>query len=63
MGESGENCSDRRKEPDPETVELLGLIQKYPVSILALLVSPHTQEYTYSNYTPKLYLEPKHYTK
>lgn len=50
MGESGENCRDGRQEPDTETVELLGLIEKYPVVILTLLVSPHTQEFTYSDH-------------
>lgn len=43
MEESRENCIDRSQEPNAETVELLGLIQKYPVVILTLLVSPHIQ--------------------
>lgn len=50
MGESRENCIDRRQEPDTETVELLRLIEKYPVVILTLLVSPHIQENTYNDH-------------
>lgn len=41
MEESRESCVDRGQEPDKETVELLRLIEKYPVVILTLLVSPH----------------------
>lgn len=37
MGESTENCIDRRQEPGTETVELLRLIEKYPAVILTLL--------------------------
>lgn len=50
MGASRENCKDRRQEPDNETAELLGLIEKYPVVILTILVSPHIQEYTHSDH-------------
>lgn len=47
MEESTESCVDRGHEPDKETVELLRLIEKYPVVILTLLVSPHIQDCTY----------------
>lgn len=50
MGESRENCIDMRQDPGTETVELLGLIEKYPVVILTLLVSPHIQECNYSDH-------------
>lgn len=49
MEESRESCVDRGQEPDKETVELLRLIEKYPVVILTLLVSPHIQECTYND--------------
>lgn len=49
MGESSGSCTNGRQEPDTETVELLILIEKYPVIILTLLVSPHIQECSYSD--------------
>lgn len=61
MGESTENCIDRRQEPDTETVELLRLIEKYPAVILTLLVSSHIQECTYSDhnktYTKTIFMD------
>lgn len=65
VGARRENCKDRRQEPDNETVELLGLIEKYPVVILTILVSPHIQECTYSDhentYTQPIFID-KSYT-
>ena len=63
MGGSRENCIDKRQEPDTETVELLELIEKYPVVILTLLVSPHLQEHTYSNHKKRQTFKPHLWTK